>query len=102
MGLINDNRKLLVLAVRPNQLQYLWELMDGRDDNLLAANNHLPQVIALVCPAHRTLLLHELPDGVAYLLIQIHTVCHYDNRVKHRCRSPLQRYQLVGQPSYGV
>ena len=74
------------------------ELLDRRDDDLLAVLDELAQVARVLGVADGRAHLGELLDRVADLLVEDAPVGDDDDRVEDRRVVALQADQLVGQP----
>ena len=100
--LVNDDGKGCVLMVVADFIQNVRKFVYGGDDDFFAAGNGLAQVAGMLRPLHGVAHLHELLDGVAYLLVQIHTIRHHNDGIHHGLAVFLQPHQLVRQPGNGV
>src|SRR5262249_43034611 len=100
MCLIDDDRKLPVAMLIADVIEDERELLDGRDNDLLAAFYEL----AKLCGALRNspdscLDLCELLDRFADLIVKDTSVGHNDNRGEQLGIVCLEPDELVGEPS---
>ena len=102
MGLVDDDgeapRALLVADLVEDE----GELLNGRDDDLLARLDEPPQVSGLLRAPHGRADLGVLPDRVADLPVEDAPVGDDDDRVEDRGVVSREADELVGQPSDGV
>ena len=82
--------------------QCVRELLDGRHDDALAVGDGLGELSRVLRPGDGVPHLHELLDGVAYLLVEDAPVGDDDHRVDHGPPEPLERDELVRKPGDGV
>ena len=78
------------------------ELLDRRDDDLLARLDELPQVARMLRAPHGRADLGVLPNRVADLPVEDTPVRDDDDRVEDRGVVPRETDELVGQPGDGV
>ena len=74
------------------------EFLNGRNDNASAILDRLAEIAGMLCPDDRILHLHELLDGVAYLLIKDFSVGNNKHSINDRLAVLLQTDELVCQP----
>ena len=77
-------------------VQNLGELLDGGDDDLLAALEKAAQIGGVLRVPYGCAYLGELPDGVADLAVQDAPVGDHDDRVEDRRAGRPDTDQLVG------
>ena len=102
MSLVDDNAKMLILEVGTNCLKDIWELMDNRDDDLLATLQMVTEFIRRLCPSDKVLKALEGHDVVLDLLVEIHSVSNYDHRIEQSLCAIQQIDQLISEPCDGV
>ena len=85
--LVDDDRELPSAVLVADLVEDERELLDRRDDDLLAALDELPQVAGVLGVADRRADLGELLDRVADLLVEDPAVGDDDDRVEDR-RAP--------------
>ena len=103
MRLVNQDGKIPVLMLRGYIFQNILKFVYHRDDDLLAFVQQIPQSAGILGPAHRGGHLHELPDGVFDLFIQVDAVRHDDDGVKDiPSRIVCQGDQLMCKPCNGI
>ena len=99
VGLVNDDREPASALFVADGVQDVGELLDRRDDDLLAALEELAEVRRAVGVADGCRDLGVLLDGVLDLAVEDDAVRDDDNGVENRAAaSPLQPDQPVGQP----
>ena len=84
MRLVDDDGELLVLCEIPALRDDVRELLYGRDDDPLAVLDGRLEVARMLRPREHALHLHELLDGVAYLLVEDAPVRDDDDGIEHR------------------
>ena len=96
--LIDDDREGAAALLVADLVEDEGELLDRRDDDLLALRDEPPQVARPLGMPHRRPHLRVLLDRVADLLVQDAPVGDDDDRVEDGRAVPLQRDELMGQP----
>ena len=102
VGLVDDDGEAAPALLVADLVEDEGELLDRRDDDLLAALDEPPQVAGAVGGPHRRRHLRILPDGVADLAVEEDAVRDDDDGVEDRGALPGQPDQLVGEPGDGV
>ena len=102
VGLVDDDGETLPALLVADLVEDEGELLNRRDDDLLAGLDEPAQVSGALRVPHRRADLGVLLDGVADLPVEDAPVGDHDDRVE--CRSVVLREsdQLVGQPGDGV
>ena len=98
MRLVDDHREGAPAMLVADLLANEGELLDRRDDDLLALRDEPPQIARPHGVPHRRSHLRVLPDRVADLLVQDAAVGDDDDRVEDGLAVLFQRDQLMGQP----
>ena len=96
--LVDDHREGAPAMRVADLLTDEGELLDRRDDDLLALLDEPAQVARMLGVPHGRPHLGVLADRVADLLVQDAAVGDDDDRVEDRRAVPFQRDQLMGQP----
>lgn len=78
------------------------KFLDSRDDNFLARLNGTTQITGMLRPGDGTGNLHELPDGIAYLLVEVYAVGNNDNGGDKILSVFFQPHELMSKPGNGV
>ena len=99
MRLVDDDREGPSPLLVADLVEDEGELLDRRDDDLLALGDELSQVRRLLRMPHRGPHLRVLPDRIADLLVQDTAVGYDDDGVEDARAVPLQRDELMSQPS---
>ena len=86
------------LMQRPDIVEDERELLNRRDDDLLAVGDEAAKVAGMLGVADGRADLRELLDGVADLLIEDAPVGDHDHRVEHLAGVIGEPHQLVRQP----
>ena len=102
MGFINDDGEAPAALLVADLVEDDGELLDGRDDDLLARLEEPAQIAGAVGVPHGGADLGVLPDRVVDLPVEDEPVGHHDDRVEDRHLVLRQVDQLVGQPGDGV
>ena len=84
MRLVDDDGEVAVPVLAADLVEDERELLDRRDDDLLAALDELAQVAGVLGMADGRADLGELLDGVVDLLVEDAPVGHDDDRVEDR------------------
>ncbi len=99
VGLVDQNGEATLTVLASDVIQNKRELLDRRDDDLLATSNEGLEVSGAVGPAYRCANLCELLDRVTDLLVEDNAVGYNDDRVESARPKAPKAYELVGQPS---
>ena len=103
MRLVDQDRKVPVPILCGDILQNELELMNDGNDDFLALVEQRFQFAGALRPPHRGRYLHELPDRVLDLLVQVDAVGHDDDRIENLVPVGIfQCDQLMGKPCDGV
>ena len=96
--LVDDDREVPVAMLVADLVEDERELLDRRDDDLLAALDELAQVARVLGMADGRAHLGELLDRVPDLLVEDAPVGDDDDRVEDGRRSFSQADELMGEP----
>ena len=102
MGLVDDDGELSPPMLVGDGVDDERELLDGRDDYLLALGDELPEVSRGFGVPHRGGHLGELADGVVDLVVEYTPVGDDDDGVEHGLAVGCELDQLSRQPGDGV
>ena len=102
MSFVDDDREFPSTVLIPNFVKNDRKLLDGRNNDLLAALNKLPQITRVRGMADRGAYLAILLNGVADLLIEDAPIRDNDDRVEERHFLFFEVNELVRQPGDGV
>ena len=102
MSLVDDDGEASVLVRFAKRRDDVREFFDRRDDDAPARLDGLAQSVGMRRPHDRVSDLHELPYGVADLLVEDAAVGDDEHGIDERTTVPFERDQLVGEPGDGV
>ena len=102
VGLVDDDGEAARALLVADLVEDERELLDGRDGDLLARLDELPQVSGLLRASHGRADLGVLADRVADLAVEDEPVGDDDDGVEDRGVVPREADELVGQPGDGV
>ena len=100
--LVDDDGEPPMPLLVPDLVQDERELLDGRDDDLLAGLDEPAEVAGTRGTPHRRADLSVLPDRVADLPVEDAPVRDHDDRIEYRTAVLRESDQLMGQPRDGV